>query len=170
MSGVLQPRCYCKRQSTLNATEVDTNVAVSGIKAEYIAGQKGKCGIESIKQEIAARGGWGWRVTISTWICTTSTLILPWCTEICWALFLWGKVDKSPAREAQLSISLFLKCKTKYFSHRNFTTSIINPRCLLSFQVRIKLLNSIFMSVKCYSFAWGFFVKNQRQDVSLSFL
>lgn len=57
MSGVLQTRCYCRRQSILNATEVDTNVAVSGIKAESIVTQGGKCGIESIKQEIAAREG-----------------------------------------------------------------------------------------------------------------
>lgn len=60
---MLQTRCYCKRQIILNATEVDTNVAVSGIRAESIVGQGGQCGIESIKQEIAAREGRGWTVT-----------------------------------------------------------------------------------------------------------
>lgn len=32
-------------------------LGVCGIKEEYIAGQGEKCGIESIKQEIAAREG-----------------------------------------------------------------------------------------------------------------
>lgn len=57
VTGVLQPSCYCKRQTILNATEVDTNVGVCGFKAESIVGQGSKCGIESIKQEIAAREG-----------------------------------------------------------------------------------------------------------------
>lgn len=54
---MLQTRCYCKRQVILNATEVDTNVGVCGFKAQSIVVQGRKCGIESIKQEIAAREG-----------------------------------------------------------------------------------------------------------------
>lgn len=37
---------------------MDTNVGVCGFKAESIVGQGRKCGIESIKKEIAARKSW----------------------------------------------------------------------------------------------------------------
>lgn len=147
-------------------------LGVCGIKAEYIAGQGEKCGIESIKQEIAAREGWGWRVThyhlnlCCIWMAQSLYLDRgnwSYLTKVRAAgLFSYeGKgctVDKSPRREAQFSISfsLFLKFKRKYFSHRNFTTCITNPRCLLSFQVRTKLGNSVFVSVKFNSFVWGF--------------
>lgn len=42
----------------LNATEMGTNGGVCGFRAESIVGQGRKCGIESIKQQIAAREGW----------------------------------------------------------------------------------------------------------------